>query len=121
MMRLLLEKGLSGMCVPRLALPRILVLLVAACLSLGGACPVRAGEHVAIVANLANARTPWAHVEVGLSERQLGWSIGFNVINAGGAQLAEFFVLTDERGFASSASAPPPFDNLFAVSQGAPV
>jgi hypothetical protein len=79
----------------------------------------------AIIANLNGANNPHAQVDVAVDTQALpGWvpsPVVFNVFRVDGTHLAEFVVMTNSNGFASSAFAPAPYDNLFTVSEGQPV
>ena len=88
------------------------------------ASEAQAAEFYAIIANLNDANNPHAQIDVAVDTQALPGgapsTVLFNVYRADGTQLAEFEVLTNSHGFASSAFAPAPYDNLFTVSEGLP-
>lgn len=106
------------------ALVRGLVSLSVGVLLFGSAAPARAAESFAIIANLTGAPKPHAHLDVGVDTSASGGvpvAVEFTIFNARGALLDQFVVMTaPETGFASTASAFPPNDNLFTTSAGLP-
>lgn len=81
----------------------------------------QAADFFAIITNLGSAPHDHAQLDVSIDTGGAGvpTAITFMVFRASdGTQLASFVVLTNSQGFASSAFAAPPNDNLFAVSGG---
>jgi hypothetical protein len=101
---------------------RALVALFVASSLVGAASPVEAADFYAIIANLTNAKKPHAQLDVSANTdaAPAGTPITFTVYGDTGVQLGQFTVPTNASGFASSASAAPPNDNLFTVSPGLP-
>jgi hypothetical protein len=82
-----------------------------------------AGEFHAVITNFGNAPRANAHLDVSFDSSALAGGaipVRFEVFSADGTQLAEFAVLANANGFASSASAPAPFRNLFRLTGGEP-
>jgi hypothetical protein len=100
---------------------RLVALMIVGSSLIWAAGPVHAADFWAIIANLTDAKKPHAQVDVSanIDAAPAGSHILFTVLQDG-IQLSEFVVPTNARGFASSASAAPPNDNLFVLSAGAP-
>lgn len=98
--------------------------LLAGCLLFGAAGHAQAYEFFAIAANLNNAASPQAQMDVSVDTQAAPGAsllLHFNVYGPDGVQLAEFDAGTNPNGFASSSSAPPPYDDLLQLSGGLPV
>jgi hypothetical protein len=99
-----------------------LMVLIAGSAVLGTARCADAGEAYAMIANLTEIKKPNAFIDVTLDtvfEITLH-EADFDVFDGAGGTAASFSVGFDEKGFASSASAPPPYDNLFTAGAGSP-
>jgi hypothetical protein len=100
-----------------------LLVLIAGSAVLGTGRCADAGEAYAMIANLTNLKKPSAFIDVTLdtvAEITLH-TADFTVYDGAGGHAAEFSVPFDEKGFASSASAPQPYDNLFTAGDGSPM
>jgi hypothetical protein len=83
---------------------------------------VSAAEFYAIFTNFGDAPHPHARLDISVDTRTADGPVDilYNVFNASGYQIAEFSVMTNENGFASSAMAEPPNRNLFKLTNGEP-
>jgi hypothetical protein len=119
-------KNISLKTISGLALARKTALFLAAVAFVAtfAASQAQAAEFAVIIANLNDAKDPQAQIDVAVDTQALPGgapaTVYFNVFGASGSQIAEFEVLTNQNGFASSSSAAPPYDNLFTVSGGLP-
>jgi len=103
------------------ALP--LMLLIAGSAVLGAARCADAAETVVMVANLTEIKKPNAFIDVTVDTQANAGSpidVEFTVFDSYGGTAASFVVTADANGFASSASAVPPNDNLFTATGGGP-
>jgi hypothetical protein len=101
-----------------------LIVLIVGGAVLGAARSADAAEFFAMIANLTGIKKPNAFVDVTADSQGGGgvpFPVDFTVFDTAGGFAASFSVLVDaEHGFASSASAVPPNDNLFTAAGGFP-
>ena len=82
-----------------------------------------ADDFNAIITNFGTATAPNARFDVSIDTRSIAGgpvNVLFDVYDASGGSLAEFVVPTNATGFASSAFAPAPNNNLFRLTAGMP-
>jgi hypothetical protein len=99
-----------------------LMVLIGGSAVVGTARCADAGEAYVMIANLTNIKKPNAFIDVTL-DTAIDVTLNdadFDVYDGFGGTAASFSVGFDEKGFASSASAAPPYDNLFTAGGGSP-
>lgn len=91
-------------------------------LSVAESCGRAGTEFSAVFANFGTGQYPSARLDVAVDTAvaPVGSHICFVVSDVNGVHLAEFPVPTNDKGFASSASAPAPYRNLFRLTNGQP-
>lgn len=105
----------------RRLLIRGLVALIVGSVFVGSAPVAQAADFYAIITNFGNSPRSNAFLDVSsdTSTTRDGTEVLFYVFDVNGVGLAEF-ALTTTNGFVSTASAPAPNNNLFALSNGGP-
>ena len=82
-----------------------------------------ADDFHAIITNFGNDPRANAHFDVSIDTQSIAGGpvdVLFDVYDSNGAHLASFAVPTNTNGFASTAFAPAPYNNLFRLTGGAP-
>lgn len=101
------------------------VLATWACVATVMARQAQAAEFYVIVPNSSDSKTAHAQIDVAVDTQALPFGtpapVLFVIFEPLGSELAFFTLTTNANGFVSTAAAPPPYDNLFAIAGGLPV
>lgn len=101
------------------------ILAALACVATLTGRQAQAAEFYVIVSNSSDTKSAHAQIDVAIDTQAIPGGapapVLFVIREPLGSELAFFTLMTNANGFVSTASAPPPYDNLFAISGGLPV